>query len=73
MEGPLFQGVYRGIPSKTKGSSDRESLLEVWSGAVMFQVITIQFWLFFVYFNCCFSEGDLPVAAGYVMRSANNT
>lgn len=33
MEGPLTKGVIRSIPSRTKGSSGSDSLLEVWSGA----------------------------------------
>lgn len=40
VEGPLTQGGKRGFPSRTKGSSGGVSLLEVWSGAFMFQLRT---------------------------------
>lgn len=67
MEGPLTQGVNRGIPSKTKGSSGGVSLLEVWSGAVMFQLYSQYFCLFVTCFICCSFWGGLPAAAGVML------
>ena len=54
VEGPLTQGVNRGISSRTKGSSGSDSLLEVWPGAFMLQLYTKYFCSFFTFFICCF-------------------
>lgn len=63
-EGPLSQTVNRDIPSKTKGSSGSDSLLEVRFDVLVFQLNTVYFCLFLVSFMV--GGGTYQLQLGYV-------
>lgn len=72
VEGPLTQGGKRGFPSRTKGSSGGVSLLEVWSGAFMFQLrtefsVSVFYFLFFLFSFVVFLRGFACCCQGYVV------